>query len=196
MKKFRVFGNVDVVVSKEVWANTEEEAMEKAHLKLPCLTAYCGNGGYDKLIGVSAHDESVDVVEDIEYDDVEVLENDPDYFEFSDEDMLDIISSATYDISYWGGVNNDTDEWDDVRKEIPDGTFEDRMYYLLESGHAVEMFDVEDPDEVWQLTLDKLLNGIKLAIQNGYWTGNIDDIDGEVGDIIFQYALFDSIVYG
>ena len=117
-------------------------------------------------------------------------------FNFSDEDMLDIISSATYDISYWGGVNNDTDEWEEARKELPDGTFEDRMYYLLEHGHSVEMFDVEDPDEVWQLTLDKLLNGIKMAIQNGYWTGNMDDIDGEVGDIVFQYALFNEIVYG
>ena len=117
-------------------------------------------------------------------------------FDFSDDDMLDIISSATYDISYWGGVNNDTDEWEEARKELPGGTFEDRMYYLLEHGHTVEMFDVEDPDEVWQLTLDKLLNGIKLAIQNGHWTGNIDDIDGEVGDIVFQYALFSEIVYG
>lgn len=117
-------------------------------------------------------------------------------FNFSDEDMLDIISSATYDISYWGGVNNDTEEWEEARKELPDGTFEDRMYYLLEHGHAVEMFDVEDPDEVWCLTLDKLLNGIKLTIENGYWTGKIDDIDGEVGDIVFQYALFNEIVYG
>ena len=117
-------------------------------------------------------------------------------FNFSDDDMIDIISSATYDISYWGGVNNDTDEWDEARNELPDGTFEDRMYYLLEHGHAVEMFDVEDPDEVWELTLDKLLNGIKLTIENGYWTGKIDDIDGEVGDIVFQYALFSEIVYG
>lgn len=117
-------------------------------------------------------------------------------FDFSDEDMLDIISSASYDISYWGGINNDTDEWEESRRELPEGTFEDRMYYLLEHGHEIEMFDVEDPDEAWQLTLDKLLNGIKLAIQNGYWTGNIDDIDGEIGDIIFQYALFNEIVFG
>lgn len=117
-------------------------------------------------------------------------------FDYSDNDMLDIISSATYDISYWGGVNNDTDEWEEARKELPDGTFEDRMYYLLEHGQEVEMFDVEDSDEVWYLTLDKLLNGIKLAIQNGYWNGKIDDIDGEVGDIIFQYALFNDIVFG
>lgn len=117
-------------------------------------------------------------------------------FDYSDDDILDIISSATYDISYWGGVNNDTDEWEEARKELPDGTFEDRMYYLLEHGQEVEMFDVEDPDEIWYLTLDKLLNGIKLAIQNGYWNGKIDDIDGEVGDIVFQYALFSEIVYG
>ena len=117
-------------------------------------------------------------------------------FDYSDEDILDIISSAVYDIGYWACINNDTEEWDEARKEIPDGTFEDRMYYLLENGHEIEIFDVEDPDEVWYLTLDKLLNGIKLAIQNGYWNGKIDDIDGEVGDIVFQYALFDSIVFG
>ena len=58
------------------------------------------------------------------------------------------------------------------------------------------MFDVEDTDGSWELTLDKLLNGIKLTIENGYWTGSMDDIDGEVGDIIFQYALFNEIVYG
>lgn len=116
-------------------------------------------------------------------------------FEYSDDEMIDIISSAVYDIGYWACINNDTEEWDEARKEIPDGTFEDRMYFLLE-WYDVEIFDVEDPDEVWYLNLNKLLNGIKLAIQNGHWNGRVDDIDGEVGDIIFQYALFNEIVYG
>jgi hypothetical protein len=49
---------------------------------------------------------------------------------------------------------------------------------------------------VWNLTLDKLLNGIKLTIENHYWDGDMYSIDGEVGDIIFQYALFNEIVYG
>ena len=117
-------------------------------------------------------------------------------FDYSDEDMIDIISSAVYDIDYWGCINNDTVEWSEARKEVPDGTFEDRMYHILECGHDIEIFDVEDTDEVWHLTLNKLLDGIKLAIQYGHWTGKIDDIDGEVGDIIFQYALFEEIVYG
>ena len=118
-------------------------------------------------------------------------------FNFDDNDMIDIISSATYDISYWGGVDNDANEWWDARHEMPkDSTFEDLMYHILKKGEKVIFFDVEDMDEVWYLTLDKLLNGIKLTIENGYWTGRIDDIDGEVGDIIFQYALFGEIVYG
>jgi hypothetical protein len=77
MKKYKVYGNVNVVVTKEVWANTPEEAAEKAYERLSCLTAYCGNGGIDKLVGVENHDESVDVFDDIEYDDVEEIEDDP-----------------------------------------------------------------------------------------------------------------------
>lgn len=118
-------------------------------------------------------------------------------FQYSDEDMLDIISSAIYDISYWGGVDNDANEWWDARSELPRGsTFEDLMYHILKKDEKVIIFDVEDQDDTWDLTLDKLINGIKLTIENGYWTGRIDDIDGEVGDIIFQYALFNDIVYG
>ena len=118
-------------------------------------------------------------------------------FQFNDNDMIDIISSATYDISYWGGVDNDSNEWWDARRELPKGyTFEDLFYHILKKGEKVIMFDVEDPDETWDLTLDKLINGIKLTIENGYWTGRMDDIDGEVGDIIFQYELFNEIVFG
>lgn len=118
-------------------------------------------------------------------------------FQFNDNDMIDIISSATYDISYWGGVDNDSNEWWDARSEMPkDSTFEDLMYHILKKGEKVIFFDVEDMNEIWYLTLEKLLNGIKLTIENGYWSGHIDDIDGEVGDIIFQYALFEEIVYG
>ena len=117
-------------------------------------------------------------------------------FKFSDEDMIDIISSATSDIGYWGGVH-DSNEYYEARNELEKGcTFEDILYHMLKKGDKVLMYDIEDELETWDLTLDKLLNGIKLTIENGHWTGNMDDIDGEVGDIIFQYALFNEIVYG
>ena len=118
-------------------------------------------------------------------------------FKFSDEDMLDIISSAVYDIGYWGGVH-DSNEYYEARDELnkENRTYEDILYHMLKKGDKISMYDVEDEFETWDLTLDKLLNGIKLTIENGYWSGNMDDIDGEIGDIIFQYALFNEIVYG
>lgn len=81
MKKYRVCGVTEVTVYKEVWANSEDEAMEKASDKLSSLTAYCGNGGGDKLIGVAEYDESVEASDYIEWNDTEVLEDNPDYFE-------------------------------------------------------------------------------------------------------------------
>ena len=81
MKKYRVYGTTVVEVVKEVWANNEDEAYEKASNQLSRLIEYVGNGGYDMLVGVECDDESVAANENIEYDDCEVLEDDPDYFE-------------------------------------------------------------------------------------------------------------------
>lgn len=83
MKKYSVRGTTVVTVTKEVWANSEEEAYDKAWRQLSCLTAFCGNGGTDKLIGVYESDESVSADDNIEYDDIEELEDDPDHFECS-----------------------------------------------------------------------------------------------------------------
>ena len=81
MKKYRVCGTTTVTVYKEVWANDEDEAYRKAEKELSSLTEYCGNGGYDKLIGVDGYNESVAANDMIIYDDTEILEDDPDYFE-------------------------------------------------------------------------------------------------------------------
>ena len=71
--RYRVFGHTTVNVTIEVDANSEDEAYAAAMEECGCLTAFCGNGGTDKLIGVDGSDESVDIVESIEYDDIELL---------------------------------------------------------------------------------------------------------------------------
>lgn len=81
MTKYRIYGTTTVSVIKEVWANSEDEAYDKAYSELDCLTAYCGNGGTDCLIGVEGEGESVSADDSITYDDCEVIEDDPDYFE-------------------------------------------------------------------------------------------------------------------
>ena len=118
-------------------------------------------------------------------------------FNFSDDDLVDIISSAVYDIGYWGCIDNTTEDWRRVSNSLSeDRTFEDVMFSLMKDGCGVDILDAEDTDGPWNLTLEKLLSGITLSIQHGFWNGKLDEIDGEVGDIIFQYALFGEIVYG
>lgn len=59
MTKFVVNGIAEVMVLFEVEAETEEEAIEKAYEECDGLTAYCGNGGTDKLVGVNSSDVSI-----------------------------------------------------------------------------------------------------------------------------------------
>lgn len=117
-------------------------------------------------------------------------------FSYSDEELLDIISTGVCDIGYWCGIH-DSNEYYEARSELPKGsTFEDILLHMLKKGDYILMYDIEDEFDTFHLTLDGLLKGIKLTIENGYWDGDIDTIDGEIGDIIFQYALFGEIVFG
>ena len=86
MTKYRVYGTTTVSVVKEVWANSEDEAYDKAYAQLDSLTVYCGNGGYDKLVGVEEEGEEVAADDTITYDDIEVIDDDPDHFECYDCD--------------------------------------------------------------------------------------------------------------
>lgn len=118
-------------------------------------------------------------------------------FTFDETEITDVISSAIYDIGYWCVIDNDTDVWNKTSDSLDaDHTFEDVFFEILKNGQAVQLIDVEDVDDVWELTLDKLINGIKLTIEQNYWDGDFDNIDGEIGDIIFQMALFEEIVFG
>lgn len=118
-------------------------------------------------------------------------------FTFYDEDILNVICSAVYDIGYWSCIDNDTDVWNKTSDAMDDGrTFEDVFFEILKNGQVVELIDVEDDEEVWELTLEKLLHGMQMAIDNGDWDGDVDELDGAIGDVIFQYALFDEVVFG
>lgn len=108
MKKYRVIGTTTVTVTKEVWAANEEEACEKAYYQLDSLTAYCGNGGIDKLIGVDGDDESVDADGMIEYNDVELIGEDPDYFECPDCEEECEKRTDNDGVEYWWCENCNT----------------------------------------------------------------------------------------
>lgn len=75
----------------------------------------------------------------------------------------------------------------------------------ISRGGTVKLYDSEDLDEVYELTREKLLKGIKKAYEEGYYAdygwcdGTVLDtfqVDAAVADAIVQLALFDEVIYG
>ncbi|MFB0841822.1 hypothetical protein [Paenibacillus oleatilyticus] len=60
MPKYKVWGKFTAHVTKEVEADSAEEAVEKAAQEFGGINGFAGNGGYNKLIGVTGRDESVE----------------------------------------------------------------------------------------------------------------------------------------
>lgn len=123
-------------------------------------------------------------------------------FHFTEEEITDLICSAIEGgIGYWACMDNTTDLFERYMKEYPDACYDELIYKMLfdDENNVVEFFDAEDYEdeaERWELTGDKLIKGIRMAIENDVWSGDMDDEDSCVADCIFQYALFDEIVYG
>ena len=97
-----------------------------------------------------------------------------------------IVNSLEAQSTFWLGLDNTTPEWNDEPDDLPASQYATQL--ILE-GKTVTLYDIEDEDEVWALTLDKLLKGIAIAMSNGE---NIED----EADNVMQYALFGELVFG
>ena len=116
--------------------------------------------------------------------------------EYTDEDMKDIVVTALEGgIGYWACLDNTTSEFKGVPKDTPTAFW---CWKLLKEGKPLRFIDAEDVDEgeTWWLTLQMLLNGIKLATEQGYWDGDVDGMDANDADTVFQLAMFGDVIYG
>ncbi|MCM3227516.1 hypothetical protein [Terribacillus saccharophilus] len=112
---------------------------------------------------------------------------------FSEDDICSIVVGAMEGgISYWAVLEKD-EHWDDKPNEEPASTWATKL--LLEKK-TIKFSDVEDPAEVWKLSLDKLLNGIKQNATYRPEESDLEQADAGTYDRIFQYALFNKIEFG
>ena len=114
-------------------------------------------------------------------------------FKLTEEDIDDIMDAALYGINYWCS-----------EAEIVGERLGDYASDQISRGGTLKLYDAES-DDVWELTLEKFLNGFKLWVANGddeygalQSDGSVDtgEIDSATADMIIQYALFDEIVFG
>jgi hypothetical protein len=104
----------------------------------------------------------------------------------SAEEIENVVVSALEGASsYWCGLDNTTPEWDNEPEDLPASQYATQL--ILE-GKTVTLYDVEDEDDRWELTLQKILKGIGEALMRGYGRDDVDEI--------LQLSLFGEIVYG
>lgn len=112
----------------------------------------------------------------------------------TEEDIDDIMASALE-----GGITY----WCDSTTVVGDylGEFASEQ---IARGGTLELHDMEE-DATYELTTEKLINGIKLAVEYGYYKNygwcdghylDTGEIDALVADVIVQLALFGDVIYG
>ena len=115
-------------------------------------------------------------------------------YDYSDEDLQDIVISAIEGgIGYWACLDNTTEAWKDKPKDVPVSEW---AYEILKKGGKLEFFDEEDDEAKYEIDWDSFIIGIKSAISEHVWEGNIDNIDSITADCIFQYAIFGELTFG
>jgi hypothetical protein len=104
-----------------------------------------------------------------------------------------IVNSFEGGSNYWMGLDNSTEAFKAKPKDEPLSTWSTKL--LLEGG-SVGIYDIEEDDKIYQLTLKKLLKGIQLNAKQRPEHTDEENWDGEDVDCILQYALFGEVVYG
>ena len=110
--------------------------------------------------------------------------------EITEEDITDIVVTALEGgIGYWACLDNTGEEFENAPKD--EAVSETVARILLNNGSVF----FEDEEARYELTLEKLLNGIeKYAQENGGI--DMDDLDADMADAIVQYAIFCEVIYG
>jgi hypothetical protein len=115
----------------------------------------------------------------------------------TEEDLRDlIIDGIETGIGYWATLDNDTEEFDRYYETTDFATSEIVADILLKGG-SVKITDVEDEENPkYELTLERLLIGIQKNAEERPHDCDLENYDAVTADCIFQYALYDEIIFG
>lgn len=115
-------------------------------------------------------------------------------FKLTQEDVDDILTTA-----FEGGINYWCNE-----AEVVDEYLGEYASEQISRGGKIKLYD-DEGDDVYELDIEKFMQGFMLWIECGYdeygaikSDGSVDccEIDAEMADMIIQLALFGEIVYG
>ena len=114
----------------------------------------------------------------------------------TEDELRDIIIDGIESgITYWAFLNNDTDEFERLYNE--GYTTSEAVAEIVLTGGEVEITDNEgDVEPEYKLTLDRLLRGIELNAIERPHDCDLENYDAITCDCIFQYAIFNEVIFG
>lgn len=119
---------------------------------------------------------------------------------FTDDDLENIMITALEGgICYWACLDNSEVEppkWGDWSKQPADMPTSEYAWKILKNGGMLHFLDEEDDDAEYFLDMESLFNGISLCIERKDWNGDMDLMDAALADMIVQYAIFGTVIYG
>ena len=121
---------------------------------------------------------------------------------YDSNDLSNILSGALTGCAYWcSDLDFEKTDYDEAKESLKSKgnnniCYEDVLVEMLEMGKSLWFVDAEDADEMYELTLEKLLNGIAMNCEKRPNDCDIDDGDDITMDSIIQYALFEDIIFG
>ena len=119
---------------------------------------------------------------------------------YTSDDLVNIICGALTGCSYWCDFDFEPTDYAEAKQRLKDRgnndiCYEEVLVEILEGGKSLWLKDTEE-DEMYELTLDKLLNGIRDNCEDRPDDCDIDEGDDETMDCIIQYGLFGQILFG
>jgi hypothetical protein len=111
------------------------------------------------------------------------------------ETLEDIVVTAfeCSSMAYWATLDNTGPSWKDCPDDFPCSQW---AVNVLIDGDIIKLLidDGEEKEREVSFDLQKLLEAVGKAISE--YNVDLNNIDGEIADIIIQLALFDEVVYG
>lgn len=126
-------------------------------------------------------------------------------YEVTREDVVDILSALDCH-GWYCTIGYNKQDYAAARAKLgKDAFYDDVLAQILFDGGVLEFVDSEDPSIRYELKLLAVYSGIKLAIEEEYYSDynwyedgklNTCQIDSAVADVIVQLGLFGQVVYG
>lgn len=125
----------------------------------------------------------------------------------TETEIKDVITTAIEGgIGYWACLLNDDKAYVETRNALKavqkDVFYCDIIYKALKDGKRIRFQDADDIEDgdIWILTWNKLMKGIVLyeekqgkSVRKSLQDGDFDACEA---DMVFQYALFEDVIYG